>query len=151
MKIEIKESVLENNVPQILALAELSAQETNTEPALTSLDLILTMYQNAEANGRLVLLTAHADFLMVGYSVGFLVNNMHYAQELICMNDSLFVHPDYRKGTGAGLALLRATADYARKRGARHLMQGAKKGSRMAQLLPRIGFELEETLYRITL
>lgn len=94
----------------------------------------------------LLLLAAFLDGALVGYAVTFLVTHMHACESLYGQNDVLFVDKGHR-GKGVGLRLVRETERLAVSRGARMVTWGARKGSELAGLLPKIGYRATELLF----
>lgn len=56
-------------------------------------------YADLEKQGKLIIYTARDGDKLVGYSVFFMNQHIHYKNNLFAMNDVLFLHPDYRKNS----------------------------------------------------
>ena len=103
-------------------------------------------YKALEQMDGLLLLAAFQDGALVGYAVTFLVTHMHACESLYGQNDVLFVDKGHR-GKGVGLRLVRETERLAVSRGARMVTWGARKGSELAGLLPKVGYRATELLF----
>lgn len=91
------------------------------------------MYRELVESGRLVVLGAFNDDLLVGFvSIAFSVLP-HYGK-LVAATESMFVDKAYRS-SGAGINLLRAAEDEAKYIGAVALIVSANVGSQLAALL----------------
>ena len=104
-------------------------------------------YREAERAGRMIVLAAYANFEMVGYAVAAIVQSSHYMGHVFCQHDLLFVSKGWRNHR-VGLQLIERLRVEARAAGAEQLLMHAKIGSRLEELLPRLGFEREETIFR---
>lgn len=108
--------------------------------------LPVATYEALEANGNLITFGAFDGDELVGYSVAMIVPHMHY--DMLCAHhDLLFVRADFRKGS-LGLRLMRETETAAKARGAKFVVWHAKPGSTFETILHRIGYAVEETVYR---
>lgn len=103
-------------------------------------------YHAMEQAGVLFALAAHIDGELIGYSVSFVTRHLHYADLLFAQNDVLFLDKRYR-ASGAGLALIRATEEEAKARGARMIIWHAKQGTALEAVLPRIGYGVQDVMF----
>ena len=103
-------------------------------------------YLTLEAAGMLFALAAYHDDELVGYSVNFLINHMHYADLRVAQNDLLFVAKSHRKSR-MGLQLIRTTEQHARDRGAQLMLWHAKAGTTLDALLPRLGYGIQDVIH----
>lgn len=103
-------------------------------------------YKALEQMDGLLLLAAFQDGALVGYAVSFLVTHMHYSEMLYAQNDVLFVAPDHR-ASRIGIRLLRETERVAVSRGARMVMWHAKEGTALAEILPRMGYGVQDIVF----
>lgn len=127
------------------------ANVEETEPTM-ALDLSpdWATYRAAEKRGQLIVLAAWFLERLVGYAVAGLSPAPHYRQVTICQQDLLYVDPQWRTQR-VGLRLIEQMRREATRRGAHQLFMHAKPGSRLEALLPRIGFEVEEIMFKETL
>jgi GNAT superfamily N-acetyltransferase len=87
--------------PEFETLASIHWQEArdrrgNTEPFL----LVRQRYESANETGFLRFLTAREDGRLVGYLVLYVTASMH-SQIPLAVEDTFFLHPDYRRGRNA--------------------------------------------------
>ena len=103
-------------------------------------------YVEAELAGQLVVLVAEVDGQAVGYSANFLLTNLHYADLVYCQNDVLFVALSHREGR-LGLALIHETERAAREAGAKMMLWHSKPGTALEKLMPRLLYEVLDTIH----
>ena len=96
------------------------------------------MYRQMEAAGCLRMLAAFDDETLVGFLV-LLVSVVPHFGKVIASTESFFVAQAARK-SGAGLKLLHEAEQVARDAGAVGFFVSAPTASRLAQVLPGIGF-----------
>lgn len=102
-------------------------------------------YRALELAGRLFAVIAYEGERIVAYSVNFLHVNLHYSALLIGQNDLLFVDKAHRGGR-LGMRMIQATEALAAKRGARMVILHAKDGTPLADILPRVGYGIQDIL-----
>jgi len=103
-------------------------------------------YLELEANGSLFILAAYSDGNLVGYSVNFTTSHMHYSDLIVASNDLLFVSKPHRKGK-VGLKLIKATEAKARDVGAKLMLWHAKPDTALVELLPRLGYGVQDIIF----
>lgn len=143
-------NIRESNVTEMLALAPLLFQEHWEEIArnkqLMVLDPHEPSYRAIEDAGQLMILAAFIGEQMVGYSVNFLLIHPHYAGLTVCQNDIVYVHPDHRNG-GVGIRLMKHTEREGKARGAQMMLWHAKENTPLADILPRMGYGVQDIIY----
>jgi hypothetical protein len=132
---------------------ELLAQheaELNGAPDKRRMRLNDLMYLAAEAAGRLHILTARDDGVLVGYFVSFIAPHTHYADTLCALEDGYYLARSHRKGL-TGVRLIR---EWARRMKARGDVQELYLMTKLAPhldhgvIFERLGFKPTDTLYR---
>lgn len=103
-------------------------------------------YRFMEAAGGMFILAAYADGELVGYSFNFVMNHLHYADLCVASNDLLFVAKAHRKSR-LGLQLIRATEEAAKERGARLMLWHAKPDTALVELMPRLGYGVQDVIF----
>lgn len=103
-------------------------------------------YLQIEEAGNLIALVAKDADHVIGYSITFLMKNMHYGDLKFAQNDLLYLRPEYRKGK-LGLKLMEATILCAKDHGAKLMVWHAKKNTALDALLPRLGYDVLDTLW----
>lgn len=106
----------------------------------------LDKYKAMEEQKQLFTFCAYVDGQIVGYSISFVFNHMHYADLLCCHNDLLFVSKPYRHSSIGG-KLIRLTEDEARKRGAKLMTWHAKENTPLSEVLPVMGCKVQEIIF----
>lgn len=106
----------------------------------------LPRYHAMDAAGMLITIGAFDGGVLVGYSLSFVSQHLHYADLRYAQNDLLFVDAAHRKGR-VGLQLIHATEDAAREAGAQMVIWHAKQGTALNDLLPRLGYGVQDIMY----
>ena len=97
-------------------------------------------------HGAAVVLGAFVGEELVGYALALIGSHVFYRGTINAQLAAVYVAPEHRgKGLGARL-ILQARGD-ARDMGATTCTANAKRGTAMADLLPRIGFDEHETIF----
>lgn len=128
-------------------LALMHQAETGTYPERLRLNLNAPVYAAVEKADRLRILTVRDGRRLIGYYVLFLMFHNHYCDVLVSGHDGHFLHPDYRKGTGLGMELLRRAEQIARDGGAKLHMMRSKAKSGHGRLYQRLGYDLMDETY----
>jgi len=108
-------------------------EELTTDKGLMILAPNVEAYRQAEEAGTLFALVARCDGRIVGYSVNFLGQHLHYSGLTVAQNDVLFVTRSARATTG--LRLLTATRKAAAAHGAQVMTWHAKPGTALEAIL----------------
>lgn len=99
--ITYQSEMLEDVAEEIMPLLELHYQEFAAHKDHIKLAPDWPRYQQMEFLGKLVIFTARADGVLVGYAAFFLDTLMHYKDTRVAFNDAMYLHPDRRSGLGA--------------------------------------------------
>lgn len=95
-------------------------------------------YAELERLGLLLLLTVRAEGNLVGYFLGFVMANAHYAYSgPWALTDMYFILPEFRKG--AGLKLFRKFKAVARERGCKFAVTSCKVHQDHTAFLEKLG------------
>ncbi len=132
--------------PAVVELFHAHWDEIALNKELMRLKPMLDKYYDIEANGMLLIIGAYADGELVGYSVNFLNQHLHYADLWVCMNDIVFISQDMRK-SGIGIGLLKRTEELAKERGAQMMLWHVKQNTALSALLPRIGYGVQDIVF----
>lgn len=143
-------TIRESTIDDLLANGPALFAEHWDEIALNKSVMVLKpdegRYRAAEAARQTIVLAAYDDGALVGYSVNFVVNHLHYADLKVCSNDVLFVSKSARQGA-IGTRLIRRTIEVARERGAKLMLWHAKPGTALNDLLPHMGCAVQDIIY----
>ncbi len=139
-----------SNVSEMLANAGELFEEHWDEIALNKQVMILkpdeARYRAMEEAGSLLILAAWEGEDLVGYSVNFIVNHLHYADLRLCSNDLLFITKAKRAGR-LGLKLIRETEKRAAEMGARLMLWHAKQDTALAVMMPKMGYGVQDIIF----
>jgi len=102
-------------------------------------------YQRHMERGELFVLAAYFGSRLVGYSVFFLYNNIHYKNNIMAKNDVLFLSRPYRRGR-MGINLIRRSEDALRELGVSKVVWHIKCHSDFRPILHRMGYEDEDIM-----
>lgn len=100
-------------------------------------------YQELEDMGMLRVFTARDDGNLIGYFVSFVTPHLHYSDTMFALNDILFIHPTWRKGS-CGYRLIKLATEDLKNFGAAILIIHMKVDYPFRNLLIRLGFTLTE-------
>lgn len=103
-------------------------------------------YKAMAEQGSLVVIGAWNGDQLVGYSVNFVMQHLHYADLRICSNDLLFVSQALRKGR-VGLKLIRATEEAAKEAGARLMLWHGKPNTTLVEIMPALGYGVQDIIF----
>lgn len=84
--------------------------------------------------------------VLIGYSVNFITEHMHYKDLKICQNDLLFMQENWRSGRH-GLRLILATEAAAKEREAQLMLWHAKPETTLDAILPRMRYQTQDIIY----
>lgn len=129
--------------PAVAALFHAHWQEIALNKDLMKLKPLFDKYYKVEDSGMLLVIGAYSDEHLVGYSVNFITQHMHYADLWTCMNDIIYVDRAARK-SGIGAALIKHTEQEAKARGAQMMLWHVKENTSMAALLPNLGYGVQD-------
>lgn len=101
-------------------------------------------YVAAENQGRLVMVTARKDGVLVGYSVFILHHHIHYKNCLVASNDVVYLRPDCRGFVGARLLL--QSENILREAGVDRVTWHVKPKHDWSSVLERMGYDHEEII-----
>ena len=103
-------------------------------------------YLTLDAIGMLHVLTARDDDKIIGYFISFIQSNMHYKDYTFALNDVLFIHPDYRKGS-VGYKLFKKAEVSLKELGVEVLMIQSKVKHDFKSIMDKLDFERVEYTY----
>jgi len=83
---------------------------------------------------------------LVGYSAYIVTMSLHYKGEYWAINDAIYILPEYRKG-GKGEEFITFCEVRLAQENAVAATMSVKPGRNFSEMLMKIGYELEETMY----
>ena len=137
-------------VDEMLAEASILFEEHYTEIARNKHLMVLKpdeeTYRKSEEMGSIFILSARQDNVLIGYSVNFVTNHLHYADLKLAQNDLLFIKKEHRGGK-IGLKLIRETESHATSLGCKLMLWHAKENTSLAAILPRIKYGVQDIIF----
>lgn len=101
-------------------------------------------YQILEDKNCLLLVTCrNNENSIVGYSLFFISNHIHYQSCVVAGNDLLFLHKDYRKGR-VGINLIKESERFLKEMGVQKITWHIKPNHDFSPILVRMGYMQEE-------
>jgi hypothetical protein len=96
--------------------------------------------------GNLFVATArNEEQQLIGYSIFFVLNHLHYKSTLVASNDVLYLHPDYRKGT-TGIKLIKISESELKRMGVTKICWHIKFHKDFRNILYRMGYKDEDAI-----
>jgi hypothetical protein len=92
--------------------------------------------------------TIRDDGKLIGYSLWFITNHIHYKKSLTASSDVLYISPNYRKGM-LGYKFIKWTTEEIKKRNPQRIIFHVKPFLDYGRLLERIGGNFFEKIYSI--
>ena len=83
---------------------------------------------------------------MVGYSINILTNFFHSRETMGAQNAVLWLRPEYRRGL-IGVKLIQYTEAMAKGMGCKFFLLAARPDTVMFELLPKLKYDVHETVY----
>ena len=137
-------------VDEMLAEATILFEEHYTEIARNKEVMKLKpdemTYRKMEDAHQIFILSARQDDVLIGYSVNFVTNHLHYADLKYSQNDVLFIKKEFRGGR-IGLRLMKITEDYAKSLGCKVMLWHAKEHTTLSTLLPRLKYGVQDIVF----
>ena len=96
--------------------------------------------------GKLLLVTAREEGVLVGYHASFIMTHLHYKSTLTGHGDVFWLHPDHRKGS-AGLKLFHKVEAEMRSRGVKKMSMSHKLHLDLGALFRYLGYTHIENTY----
>jgi len=102
-------------------------------------------YNELNSLGKLSIVAAYDGDKMVGYSVFFLNEHIHYKNNIIANNDVLFLAPEYRLGM-TGIKLIKYSEMILQQLGVSKVIWHVKMAKDFRKLLHRMGYQDEDII-----
>lgn len=103
-------------------------------------------YLKAEEEGKVFILTARCEGVLIGYNVMLLASHLHYADARVAQNDVIYVAPEHRNGK-VSIGLIRHFETAMRAIGFDKIYYHAKPVNNFGKLLERMGYGVVETVH----
>ena len=102
-------------------------------------------YNELNSLGKLSIVAAYDGEKIVGYSVFFLNEHIHYKNNIIANNDVLFLAPEYRLGM-TGIKLIKYSEMILQQLGVSKVIWHVKMAKDFRKLLHRMGYQDEDII-----
>ena len=137
-------------VDEMLAEAQILFDEHYEEIARNKQVMVLKpdeeTYRKSEEMGTIFILSARQNDVLIGYSVNFVSNHLHYADLKLAQNDLLFISKEHRGGR-VGLRLIKDTENHARSLGCKLMLWHCKPNTPLNEILPRLKYGVQDVIY----
>jgi hypothetical protein len=133
-----------------LELFEKHYDEIAERTDVIKLDPDLEKYDFLHKNNMLEIHTARDDGKLIGYSIWFVMNHIHYKKSITANSDVLYISPDYRKGI-LGMKFIRWTTEEIKKRNPQRIIFHMKPFLDYSAIVERLGAKYFEKTYSIVL
>ena len=137
-------------VDEMLAEAQTLFDEHYEEIARNKQVMVLKpdepTYRKAEEMGTIFILSARQNDVLIGYSVNFVSNHLHYADLKFAQNDLLFISKEHRGGR-VGLRLIKDTENHAKSLGCKLMLWHCKPNTPLNEIMPRLKYGVQDVIY----
>lgn len=135
---------------EALPLLERHYEEIAQFKSVQKLDPDWDAYAALERAGKLWMMTARDNGVLIGYIVMIVTTDMHYRKLLRAVEDIHFILPEYRRGL-TGYKLLSRTVRAMRERGVGTVTFRTKANASHGLLFERLGGVLQDLVYTVVL
>jgi hypothetical protein len=144
-ELRITEEPIAGKLDELWPLLVDHREELTTNKALMELAPDWPRYIAMEEAGLLFSLVAREGPEIVGYSVNFIGQHLHYSRLRFASNDVLFVSKKHR--ASIGLRLIKATRQAAAAHGAKVMHWHAKPGTPLEAILRRQSCRVQDIMF----
>ena len=144
--IDIKLATVDEMLAQANVLFEEHYEEIARNKQIMKLKPDEETYRQMEEMHRIFILSARQDDVLIGYSVNFVFNHLHYADLKLAQNDLLYIKKEMR-GSRAGLRLIKETETHATSLGCKLMLWHAKENTTLSAILPRLKYGVQDIIY----
>jgi len=145
-KTEIRLATVDEMLAEATTLFEEHYKEIARNKEVMKLKPDETTYRQMEEMRKIFILSARQNDVLIGYSVNFVTNHLHYADLKLAQNDLLFISKEQRGGR-VGLKLIRETEKHATLLGCKLMLWHCKENTTLSSLLPRINYGVQDIIY----
>ena len=145
-KTEIRLATVDEMLAEATTLFEEHYEEIALNKQVMKLKPDETTYRQMEEMRKIFILSARQNDVLIGYSVNFVTNHLHYADLKLAQNDLLFISKEQRGGR-VGLKLIRETEKHATSLGCKLMLWHCKENTTLSSLLPRINYGVQDIIY----
>lgn len=141
----INETGLDNFIQEIQPLLELHYQELTLDKDVMILKPNWDKYRQLLLSNKMAVMGAYEQDILVGYSVFFLEDHIHYDDNVVAKNDVLFLHPRCRLGI-TGIKLIKASEEMLMDMNVSKIVWHVKHSRDFRSILYRMGYKDEDVI-----
>jgi len=130
---------------KLAALLELHYQELTMDKDVIKLEPDWPRYNKLNNENKLLIVCAFDGLELVGYSVFFLDEHIHYKNNIFARNDVLFLAPDHRQGM-TGIKLIKYSEMVLQTMNVSKIIWHVKYSKDFRKILHRLGYQDEEVI-----
>ena len=123
-------------------------EEVAERQDVIALDPDIIRYKRLYKANAMEIHTARDDGKLIGYSIWFVTNHIHYKQSVTASSDVVYISPDYRKGM-FGYKFLKWTTEEIKKRDPQRIIFHIKPFLDFGKIVERLGGHYFEKTYTI--
>jgi hypothetical protein len=135
---------------EAMVLFEQHYHEIAERTDVIKLDPNFDQYKLLEKKDAIEIHTMRDDGKLVGYSLWFIVNHIHYKNSLTVNSDILYISPEYRQGM-MGIKFIKWSTEKIKERNPQRIMFHVKNSVDYSPILQRMGAKHFESIYTIVM
>jgi hypothetical protein len=137
-------------VYELMDLFKNHYQEIAERTDVIKLDPDLDTYEALVKLDKLEVHTIRDSEKLIGYSLWFITNHIHYKKSITCSSDILFIHPEYRKGM-TGVKFIKWSVAKIKEHNPQRIMFHVKDSVDYSAIIKRMGAKHFESIYTIVM
>jgi GNAT superfamily N-acetyltransferase len=144
--LKVERESFEGNLDDLKAFFPLQWKETIYPDGKEQLNPNLEAYIEVEKNDSLIFLSLRSEEKLIGYFLGVKYQYPHSKDEYYILQDSIFIHPDYR-GIGGGVKLIKKAEEVAKELRVSRILLCSRSHNDITKLFERLNYSLSEVYY----
>jgi hypothetical protein len=135
---------------EAMALFQKHYEEIAERIDVIELDPDLKKYNQLYNQNALEIHTIRDNGVLIGYSLWFLINHIHYKKSLTANSDVLYISPNYRKGM-LGIKFIKWSLEEIKKKNPQRILFHVKPFLDYSPILKRLGANYFENIYSMVM
>jgi hypothetical protein len=135
---------------QAIELFKKHYEEIGERQDVIKLDPDIVRYKQMYKNGSMEIHTVRDNDKLIGYSIWFISNHIHYQKSVTASSDVVYIVPDYRKGI-LGYKFIKWTTEKIKERNPQRIIFHIKPFLDFGKIVERIGGHYFEKTYTIVM
>jgi GNAT superfamily N-acetyltransferase len=144
--LNVERESFEGNLDDLNTFFPLQWKETIYPDGKEQLNPNFEVYIEAEKNNSLIFISLKKDNKLIGYFLGIKYQYPHSKDEYYVLQDSIFIHPDFR-GIGGGVKLIKKLEEECKKEGVSRILLCSRAHNNITKLFERMDYNLSEVYY----